>query len=168
MHSPILMATQLTTPPQEHGANAIAPIVYFSLAAVCLVVFALGLLKLDMPTLPLGVLLAGGIGLSGLGIASAPDAEETDKPHVDVSATVDLVEETYDLTAVEASESDDPTVEGLCQSVSLDSPEFVGIADGQKVTFRVGVPDCDSPDPEIVITETTGRAIAVDELRSQK
>ena len=91
---------------------------------------------------------------------------------VDVDATTSLIEAEYDITAVEQADNDSDSwstgglsVESLCQPVSLNSPEFEGIADGQKVTFRVGVPECDNPNPEIVITETTGHAIDVDELR---
>lgn len=53
----------------------------------------------------------------------------------------------------------------LCEPVSTDSPEYSGVASGAEIRFRVGIPDCRAPDPEIIITKTTGRTIDLDELR---
>lgn len=104
---------------------------------------------------------AGLIGTLVLGVVSVV----VGSVRVDLDATTSLIEDTYDITAVETARDSKVGEDSLCKPVSLDSPEFVGIADGQKVTFRVGVPDCETPDPQIVITETTGHAIDVDELK---
>lgn len=166
MQSPTILATQIITPEQGHGGSFTAAVICFAVAAVCLVAALLGIAFWDLEPPFVVVLAMGTVAGPLLGGASLADA--TKGPQVNVAAAVNLIEENYDLTAVKATGNDAPSAERLCQPVSLDSPEFAGIADGQKVTFRMGVPDCDSPDPEIVITETTGHAIDLDELRRKQ
>lgn len=110
-------------------------------------------------------LVFGGMACLIIGVAGGVFAINADGPTVNEPAVAAAVERSYKLTAVKAAE-EDPDPESLCQPVSLDSPEFEGIAEGQKVTFRVGIEDCEAPDPEIVITETTGRSVDVADLRT--
>lgn len=109
------------------------------------------------------LLSAGLIGALVLGVV----AMIVGSARVDLDATTSLIEDTYDITAVEPAKDNRVGEGNLCKPVSLDSPEFVGIADGQKITFRIGVPDCETPAPQIVITETTGHAIDVDDLKKE-
>lgn len=166
MNAPTLLAAQIIKPPPDFIEVYAVPLACLGVAAVGVVMGMVCLFVGVGDPVPPGILCVALIGGGFLfGAGSLVDTVGKDGPRVDESATADLIEKAYSLTGVQASASDDLTVEGLCQPVSLNSPEFVGIADGQKVTFRVGVPDCKSPDPQIVITETTARTIDVDELR---
>lgn len=165
MSAPTLGAAQIIKPPPGFIELYSIPLACLGFVVIGVVALVVGiLLEADPVTLgPLCIVFIAGGALFGAG--SLAETVNTDRPRVDDAATAGLIEKAYSLTGVQASASDDLTVEGLCQPVSLNSPEFVGIADGQKVTFRVGVPDCETPDPQIVITETTGHAIDVDELK---
>lgn len=166
MHSPTLLAAQIIKPPPDFTE-------VYAIPLACLGVIGIGVavgvvcffFEVDIAGPPAGLCI--GLILAGLvfGAGSLPGAADKDKSRVDEAAMVDLIEETYRITAVDINAEDTPSAEGLCQPVTLDSPEFEGISDGQKVTFRIGVPDCDTPDPEIVITETTGRAVDANDLR---
>lgn len=164
MNAPTLQAAQIINPPPEFTEAYFAPLACAGLAVAAIAVFIVWMVfgsESGPPLIPFVVMIC--IPLM-VGAATLQDAADSDGPSVDVEATAKLIEKTYRITAVEIDDDDAPSVEGLCQPVSLGSPEFVGVSDGQKVTFRVGVPDCDTPDPELVITETTGRAIDVDDL----
>lgn len=76
------------------------------------------------------------------------------------------VSERYSITSVESRDSK-PQAERLCAPVSTDSPEFVGIAKGQEIRFKVGSANCASEHPNvtIIVTHTPGQMINADSLR---
>lgn len=107
------------------------------------------------------------LGLAGWG-AFGP--EEYDQRKVNPDVLVETIVQDYRLDAIDIHDDLEIDVEALCAPVSTDSPEVIGTARGQQISFRVGVADCDAEKPEarIIITETPGQALDPDSLRKDR
>lgn len=97
------------------------------------------------------------VGLSGVAL--------TDEV-LDPDRVSETVSERYNITNVE-NRNHSPRAERLCAPVSTDSPEFVGVAKGQEIRFKVGSANCASEHPNvtIIVTHTPGQMINADSLR---
>lgn len=76
------------------------------------------------------------------------------------------IETIHGLDDLEDSVWIDETINSVCHTVSTESPELTGIADGQQISFKVGIRDCHAKNPvaDIIITKTPGPAISADDL----
>lgn len=96
-------------------------------------------------------------------------------------AVADEVKDQYTLIDVVPDDSNTPTwgraqtdisARDLCGSVSEDSPVFRGRVERIRtdITFRVGVPDCNDPNPsvEIKVLDSGGSGVTSDSLRKAR
>lgn len=84
----------------------------------------------------------------------------------------EVISDQYRITSIEASTNDGQRKPksretGLCAPVTPNSPEYVGVADGQQIRFKAGSTNCTSAHPKvtIIVTHTPGRALSADDLR---
>lgn len=110
------------------------------------------------------VVTCGGVGsvvlcVGLLGVAMNQAVLHPDRVNAAVS-------ERYSITSVEGR-AGTPQAEQLCAPVSTDSPEYVGVADGQEIRFKVGSANCASEQPKVtvIVTHTPGQMINAENLR---
>lgn len=85
-------------------------------------------------------------------------------PAVNTAAVSAEIEAAYDISSVRpVSGAGDPG--RLCEPVSLDSPKFDGVVNSKKISFHAGIPDCENPEPEIIIIDPAGQELDVEGLR---
>lgn len=126
-----------------------------------------------------GIIAATGLVATVVGCATVVVHADRTVPETHYDALAAALEDTYDLEAIEFSDSKGthvfstgervPYSEDLCEPVSTNSPEYTGITDGQQISFKVGVPDCraETPDVQIVVTKTPGIPLTADDLRKR-
>lgn len=129
----------------------------------------------------LGLGLAGLMGLSlvitgGVGFASSAAGDMDTFRH---ASLLSAVEATYGIEDVKYIHADEgfgfgdegrtPDKDDVCQSVTTESPEYTGVAEGRQISFKVGVEDCRSsvPDVQIIVTATPETRLTPDQLRKQ-
>lgn len=128
-----------------------------------------------------GLGFAGIVGLScvitgGTGFASSAAGDMDTFRH---ASLLSAVEATYGIEDVKYVHADEgfgfgdegrtPDKDDVCQSVTTESPEYTGVAEGRQISFKVGVEDCRSntPDIQIIITATPETRLTPDQLRKQ-
>lgn len=106
--------------------------------------------------------------LGCIGLVLVAEASEDGGKELDASSVNDAISEQYRITSIEPA-ADEPTAVQLCEPVSTKSAEYIGVADGQQIRFKVGSPNCtgDNPDITIIVTDTPGAALSADDLRKR-
>lgn len=157
------------------GAEAITVVLWigggFIVFAVLLVgVLALVLRKRDVM---LGTIVVPGALSFWLGVIVVTIGLAGEGAHarvLDENRVADAISDQYRITSIEFANEDEqrqPRKTELCTSVTPDSPEYVGVADGQQIRFKAGSTNCTSPHPKvtIIVTHTPGTALSADDLR---
>lgn len=126
-----------------------------------------------------GVVQASMIVLGILGVAGSVfifmSNTAKDNRSIDMDRLEATISDRYELDQITMIE--DPSdsteeaqaVKALCAPVSPESPELVGVSNGRQITFKVGVTDCEKPNPvaEIVVTGTPGLTITATDLEKE-
>lgn len=109
-----------------------------------------------------------GLTLPIIGLLMVMNGSKADGKELDASSVNDAISEQYRITSIEPA-ADEPTAAQLCEPVSTKSAEYIGVADGQQIRFKVGSPNCtgDNPDITIIVTDTPGAALSADDLRKR-
>lgn len=96
--------------------------------------------------------------------------EDNEVLALDQNRVTEVISEQYRLTSIEPAAKEGrrgPTQADLCAPVSPESPEYVGVVDGQQIRFKAGSTNCTRADPDvtIIVTHTPGTALSADDLR---